>query len=188
MTKMIVGLGNIGSKYKDTKHNIGFNAVEEIARRETVFFSENKTFHADVAEFRLGGEKIMLVKPTTFMNDSGRAVGPLMTYFGVDLEDLLVIFDDLDMEVGKLRVRAKGSAGGHNGIKSIISHIGTQDFSRIKIGIGRPPKGVTVVNQVLGKFSKDDRITVDLAVEKAADAAMVWAKGEIITNVMNKFN
>ncbi|MDR0922164.1 MAG: aminoacyl-tRNA hydrolase [Lactobacillales bacterium] len=188
MTKMIVGLGNPGTKYSETKHNIGFITLDELAYRAGVRFSYNKTFEADIAEYREGTEKILLVKPTTFMNDSGRAVGPLLTYFNIPVEDLVVIYDDLDMDLGKLRLRQKGSAGGHNGIKSIISHIGTQEFKRVKIGIGRPQKGMTVVNHVLSKFPKETHEDMLIAVKKAGDAVTYWASGNDFVDTMNKFN
>ena len=121
MTKLLVGLGNPGDKYFETKHNVGFMLIDQLAKKQNVTFTHDKIFQADLASFFLNGEKIYLVKPTTFMNESGKAVHALLTYYGLDIEDLLIIYDDLDMEVGKIRLRAKGSAGGHNGIKSIIN-------------------------------------------------------------------
>ena len=156
MTKLVVGLGNPGSKYHETRHNVGFMAIDLMAKELGLTFSEEKTFKAEVASTFLNGEKVYFVKPTTFMNLSGLAVRALLAYYNIPIEDFIVIYDDLDMEVGKLRFRQKGSAGGHNGIKSIIAETGTQEFDRIKIGIGRPQKGMTVVNHVLGKFSEDD--------------------------------
>ncbi len=153
MTKLLVGLGNPGDKYFETKHNVGFMLIDQLAKKQNVTFKHDNIFQADLASFFLNGEKIYLVKPTTFMNESGKAVHALLTYYGLDIEDLLIIYDDLDMEVGKIRLRAKGSAGGHNGIKSIIQHIGTQTFNRVKIGIGRPKNGMSVVNHVLSTFA-----------------------------------
>lgn len=186
--KMIVGLGNPGSKYKETKHNVGFMTVDEIARREQLTFKHNKLFEAETAEFFCGSEKVMLVKPQTFMNESGRAVGPLMTYYQVELTDLLVIYDDLDLTLGKIRLREKGGAGGHNGIKSLISHLQTNVFPRVKIGIGRPPEKMSVVNHVLSPFAKSDQPELLLTVDKAADAALYFCEGHHFIDVMNRFN
>ena len=134
MAKMIVGLGNPGDKYAHTKHNIGFDVLDVMASRLNLTFKRDKTFIADIASTFSNGEKIILVKPVTFMNESGKSVKPLLAYNGLTADDLIVIYDDLDMMVGKLRLRQKGSAGGHNGIKSIITHLGSQEFKRIKIG------------------------------------------------------
>ena len=171
MTKLIVGLGNPGDKYFETKHNVGFMLVDQMAKSLNLTFSHDKIFQADIASTFLNGEKVYFVKPTTFMNESGKAVHALLTYYGLDIEDLLVIYDDLDMEVGKIRLRAKGSAGGHNGIKSIINHIGTQTFYRIKIGIGRPKQGMSVVHHVLGKFDIEEAVN-DYLVEENFERSM----------------
>ncbi|HCM86707.1 MULTISPECIES: aminoacyl-tRNA hydrolase [Enterococcus] len=184
--KMIVGLGNPGKKYENTKHNAGFMVVDLLAKEHGAIFKKN-TLEAEVADYFVKGEKILLVKPMTFMNESGRAVGPLMTYFGIDLEELVIVADDLDMELGKLRLRQKGSAGGHNGLKSIISHIGTQEFDRIKIGIGRP-NGKTVVNHVLSTFGKDEAATIANSVARAADAVDDFIEGNDFLQTMNRFN
>lgn len=185
--KMIVGLGNPGSKYQETKHNIGFITVDEIAHRYNAVFKKNQ-FEADIAEFFIGTEKIMLVKPLTFMNESGRAVGPLMTYYGVEDHELIVIYDDLDLEIGKIRLREKGGAGGHNGIKSLISHFGTNVFPRIKVGIGRPLGNETVVQYVLSKFPKAVHEEILIAVKNAADAAIYASEGHTFVDTMNQFN
>ncbi|MGM0167831.1 peptidyl-tRNA hydrolase [Enterococcus sp. AZ135] len=184
--KMIVGLGNPGKKYENTKHNVGFMVVDRLAKEHGALFKKN-AFEAEVADYFINGEKILLIKPLTFMNESGRAVGPLMTYFGVHLEELVVIADDLDMDLGKLRLRQKGSAGGHNGLKSIISHIGTQEFNRIKIGIGRP-NGKTVVNHVLSTFSKEDTAVIANSVARAAEAVDDFISGNDFLQTMNRFN
>ncbi len=184
--KMIVGLGNPGKKYEKTKHNIGFMVVDRLAAEHDAVFKKN-TFEAEVADYFVNGEKIILVKPTTFMNESGRSVGPLLTYFGVEVTELVVIVDDLDMDLGKLRLRQKGSAGGHNGLKSIIAHIGTQEFNRIKIGIGRP-NGKTVVNHVLSTFSKEDESTIADSVARAAEAVDDFVTENNFLQTMNRFN
>lgn len=151
--KMIVGLGNIGKEYDKTRHNTGFMVVDELAKKHDI---NNFKVQSDalIADFRVNGEKVLLVKPTTYMNDSGRAVRPLMDYYDVDLNDMIVAYDDMDMPVGKIRLRQKGSAGGHNGIKSIIAHVGTQSFNRVRVGIDHPTKE-SVVDYVLGKFRKE---------------------------------
>lgn len=188
MTKLIVGLGNPGSKYHETRHNVGFMAIDVMADRLGVTFSEEKTFKAEVGSTFVKGEKIYLVKPTTFMNLSGIAVRALLAYYNIPIEDLLVIYDDLDMDVGKLRFRQKGSAGGHNGIKSIIAETGTQTFDRLKIGIGRPQKGMTVVNHVLGKFSADDYATILATLDRVEIAVMHYLETADVEDTMRRYN
>lgn len=185
--KLIVGLGNPGSKYQATKHNIGFITLDEIAFQEKVTFNKHQ-FEADIAEFFLDGEKVILAKPQTFMNESGRSVGPLMTYYNISDDDLLVIYDDLDLPIGRIRLREKGSAGGHNGIKSLISHLGTKEFNRIKVGIDRPKKSQEVVSYVLSTFPKATHEDMLQAVKTAAEASLYWAKGNDFVNTMNQFN
>lgn len=188
MTKLIVGLGNPGSKYENTRHNVGFMSVDTIVNRCQLTFTDNKTFKAEIASGFINGEKVYFVKPTTFMNNSGVAVKALLTYFNIPTEDLIVIYDDLDMSVGKLRFRQKGSAGGHNGIKSIIAHLGTQTFDRVKIGIGRPKEGMTVINHVLGKFSSDERITIDNTLEKVDNAVNDYLDTTDFEATMRRYN
>ncbi|MER2295074.1 MAG: aminoacyl-tRNA hydrolase [Desemzia incerta] len=185
--KMIVGLGNPGKKYQDTKHNIGFITLDELAYQHKFTFNKSK-FEADVAEGWVGREKALFIKPQTFMNESGRAVRPLMDYYNIDTKDLLVIYDDLDLPVGKVRLRQKGSAGGHNGIKSIIQHIGTQDFNRIRIGIDRPYPKQTVVQHVLSGFPKEVHEDMLNAVKKSAEATNYWLEGHEFIDTMNHFN
>lgn len=185
---MIVGLGNIGLKYDNTKHNVGFMAIDRIVKDLNINFSEDKNFKALIGSSFINQEKIYFVKPTTFMNNSGIAVKALLTYYNITIDDLIVIYDDLDMEVGKIRFRQKGSAGGHNGIKSIIAHIGSQEFDRIKIGIGRPQNGMTVINHVLGHFSTDDMIKIDLTLDKVTDAINYYLKENNFEKTMQKFN
>lgn len=188
MVKMIVGLGNPGSKYHETRHNVGFMLVDMLAKRENVSFTHDKIFQADIASTFIDGQKIYLVKPTTFMNESGKAVHALLAYYGLDERDLLVVYDDLDMVVGKIRFRQKGSAGGHNGIKSLIAHLKTQEFDRIKIGIGRPKPGMTVVNHVLSKFDTEDRIEIDKTLDKLDSAVNYYLQEKDLEKVMRKFN
>lgn len=185
--KMIVGLGNPGKKYEHTKHNVGFMTVDKLAREYDADFKKNP-FEAEVADFFVAGEKILLVKPQTFMNDSGRAVGPLMTYFGIYEEELVVIHDDLDLPVGKVRLRQKGSAGGHNGLKSIISHLGNNQFNRIKVGIGRPQGQMPVIKHVLQPFSKQQQPMIEEGIEKAQQAARFFIETTDFMQAMNHFN
>lgn len=184
---MIVGLGNPGSKYEKTKHNIGFMAVDRLAQKHQVSFKEN-SFNAHVGDFFLNGEKIYLVKPQTFMNESGKAVVPLMSYFGMYPDELLVIYDDLDLEVGKIRLRQKGGAGGHNGIKSIVSHLNDNVFDRIKIGIGRPKGKMSVVNHVLSPFDADDLPLIERALDQAVAASEDYLAADNFIDTMNRFN
>ncbi|MHC5269890.1 aminoacyl-tRNA hydrolase [Enterococcus sp. LJL98] len=185
--KMIVGLGNPGKKYEKTKHNVGFMVVDALARDYDANFQKNP-FEAEVASFFLNGEKIVLVKPQTYMNESGRAVGPLMTYLGVQPAELVVIYDDLDLALGKIRLRQKGSAGGHNGMKSLIAHLNTPVFDRIKIGIDRPAKGRTVVNHVLSPFSKEEERVIDESLDLSVRAVKDYLEGQDFLATMNRFN
>ncbi|HEM9266132.1 TPA: aminoacyl-tRNA hydrolase [Streptococcus agalactiae] len=188
MVKMIVGLGNPGSKYNDTKHNIGFMAVDRIVKNLDVNFTEDKNFKAEIGSDFINGEKIYFIKPTTFMNNSGIAVKALLTYYNISIKDMIIIYDDLDMEVGKIRFRQKGSAGGHNGIKSIIAHLGTQEFDRIKVGIGRPNGRMTVINHVLGKFDKNDEIMISNTLDKVDNAVNYYLQTNDFQKIMQKYN
>ncbi|TWW10797.1 peptidyl-tRNA hydrolase [Dellaglioa algida] len=184
--KMIVGLGNIGQKYDGTRHNVGFATVDAFAKQYNTNFGSSK-YEAQVASFNLNGEKIVLVKPSTYMNESGRAVRPLMDFYKIDVSDILIVNDDLDLEVGRIRLRQKGSAGGHNGLKSIIAHTGTQEFKRIKIGIDHPDK-VSVVDWVLTKFSKNQEKALGDAINTATLATEDWLETDDFMNTMNKYN
>lgn len=188
MVKMIVGLGNPGSKYHETRHNLGFMAIDCLAKNLNVTFSEEKNFKAEVGSCFFNGEKIYLVKPTTFMNHSGIAVYALLTYYHIELKDFVVIYDDLDMAVGRIRLRQKGSSGGHNGIKSIIAQTDTQVFNRIKIGIGRPKQGQSVVHYVLEKFNSDDYLTIMDTIEKVSKAVQYYLQESDFTKTMQQFN
>lgn len=185
---MIVGLGNPGSKYEKTRHNIGFMAIDELARRKNVTFKEERNFQALVGDYFENGEKIYLVKPTTFMNLSGKAVAPLVTYFNVPFENLIILHDDLDSPAGRIRLRAKGGSGGQNGLKSIIDHLNTKEFQRIKIGIGRPEKNTSVVNHVLGKIAENERVEMEIALQKAVDAVEYFVAGADFLDTMNQYN
>ena len=185
--KMIVGLGNIGTRYDETRHNTGFMVVDQLARDYHLGAFTHLKQEAVAVSGVINGEKLMLVKPTTFMNDSGRAVGPLVDYYDIDLDDLVIVNDDLDMPVGKVRLKTHGASGGHNGLKSIISALGTKNFNRVKVGIDHPQHG-TVVSHVLGKFSKEERPKFDQAVEQAEHALEDWINGEDFAKLMNAYN
>lgn len=185
--KMIVGLGNPGAKYTETKHNIGFLTVEEFAWQHGLAFNKAK-FESVYAEGFVGTEKVLLIKPQTYMNDSGRAVRPLMDYFNVEPDDLVVIHDDLDLSPGTVRLRQKGGSGGHNGIKSLIEYLGTKDFNRIRIGIGRPYPNQTVIQHVLSNFPKDVQPDMEIAVKTASDALTYWVEGHTFPDTMSHYN
>ncbi len=184
--KMIAGLGNPGSEYAKTKHNVGFMYLDALAEHLGATDWRNK-YDALVAEARIGSEKVLLVKPLTYMNESGRAIGPLMNFYKLDPEDLIVAHDDMDIPVGTVRIRKKGSAGGHNGMKSILYHVGDENFPRIRIGIGRPLPGWTVVKHVLAPFAPEDVEKIQEAVKYLVPAAeCIITEG--VDMAMNKFN
>jgi len=184
--KLIVGLGNPGKQYEDTRHNIGFKVIDELSNKWNIPLNESK-FKGLFGKGIVNGQKVILLKPMTYMNLSGESVVPLMDYFDINEEDLIVIYDELDLPVGKIRLRYKGSAGGHNGLKSIISHLGTQEFNRIRIGIGRPQNATPIVNYVLGNFSKEEAPIIQEMVLKSADACQMWLEKPFI-DVMNIYN
>lgn len=184
--KMIVGLGNPGQKYAGSKHNMGFMVVDGLAKRLNLTIDKLE-FDAATATTRLNGEKTFLVKPQTFMNASGRAVRELMMFYQIQLDEIFVVQDDMDLTLGKLRLRKRGSAGGHNGIKDIISATGSDEFCRLKIGIQHPQRQ-RVVDWVLTPFSKTDQPLIDDAIEKADDALEDWLNGMPFDQLMNKFN
>lgn len=184
--KLIVGLGNPGREYELTRHNIGFMAIDELAKRWNISLNEQK-FKGVFGVGFVNGEKVILLKPLTYMNLSGESIRPLMDYYKIDVEDFVVMYDDLDIPVGKLRLRMKGSAGGHNGVKSMISHLGTQEFQRIRMGIDRPKNGMKVVDYVLGRFTSEEIPDVNHSIEKAADACEEWLNKPFL-QIMNTFN
>lgn len=184
--KLIVGLGNPGAKYAGTRHNIGFDIIDALANQLEVELSEAK--HKGVyAIARKGTEKVILLKPLTYMNLSGESIAEVMRYYDIDKEDVIVVYDDLDLPQGKIRLRQKGSAGGHNGIKSIIAHLGTDQFKRVRVGIGRPEGPIKTVDYVLGKFSEEERNVIDSAIKTSADAC-IRAIDNTFIDVMNEFN
>jgi PTH1 family peptidyl-tRNA hydrolase len=184
--KLYIGLGNPGKKYENTRHNIGFMCIDALAEKWNVTLNQTK-FNGMYGTIHRPEGKVMLLKPLTFMNLSGECVRPMMDYFDIDTEDIIVIYDDLDLETGKLRLRQKGSAGGHNGMKSIIQHIGTQQFNRIRVGIDRPPAGMKVADYVLSKFSKEEGPIVEEAIDQVVAACEASLTKKFI-EVMNDFN
>lgn len=175
LPRLIVGLGNPGAKYDRTRHNIGFDVIDALAKGyPDVSLAENKRFQGIAGEFRSAGERTILLKPTTFMNISGQAVRAVLDWYKLDPASVLVVYDDMDLPTGRLRLRLSGGAGGHNGMKSIISHLGTQEFPRLRIGIGSTDKSddkdSAVVSHVLGRFAPEDRKIVDAVIPMAVDA------------------
>ena len=184
---IIAGLGNPTKQYEGTRHNVGFEVIDRISEKYNIDVDAKK-HRALIGKGIIQGQKVILAKPQTYMNLSGESVRSLLDYYKVDEEhELIVIYDDIDLEPGQLRIRKKGSAGGHNGIKHIIQQLGTQTFVRIKVGVGAKPKGWDLADHVLGRFSSGDRKLVDEAIEFAADAVE-----KIITDgpdaAMNEYN
>lgn len=185
---IIVGLGNPTREYKNTRHNIGFDVIDTIAKENNIDV-DTKKFKALVGKGIVAGQKVVLAKPQTYMNLSGESVRELVDYFKISVEEeLIVLFDDVSLGVGQLRIRKRGSAGGHNGIKSIIAHTGTQEFHRIKIGVGEKPKGYDLADYVLGHFSKEERAVMDESALRAAKAVelMVCQETDQAMNLYNK--
>lgn len=183
---LIVGLGNPGTEYAATRHNIGFDMITFLCDKYGISMRsrENK---AVVGKGIIEGQKVMVAQPQTYMNLSGESVRALMDYYKLALEDLIVVYDDISLEVGQVRVRPKGSAGGHNGIKNIIQHLGTQEFTRIKIGVGDKPDGGNLVKHVLGRFSREDNALLRDVFELADEACRaIMADG--VESAMNKIN
>lgn len=184
---LVVGLGNPGRQYEATRHNMGFDVIDRLVEEHRIPQGGVK-FNAMYGKGIIGGEQVLLMKPLSYMNLSGGPVRDMANYFKIDPEtEMIVIYDDIDLEPGQLRIRKKGSAGGHNGIKHIIQQLGTQTFVRIKVGVGAKPKGWDLADHVLGRFSSGDRKLVDEAIEFAADAVE-----KIITDgpdaAMNEYN
>ncbi|ASA25032.1 aminoacyl-tRNA hydrolase [Paenibacillus donghaensis] len=184
--KWIVGLGNPGTQYAKTRHNVGFMALDELASRHGISFNQNKC-KAIIGEGVIGGVKTVLIKPMTFMNLSGESVRAYMDYYKVALEDMIVVYDDLDTEMGKIRLRYQGSAGGHNGIKSIIQHAGTQSFNRVRMGISRPEPGSPIVDYVLTSFSKKESDRLKDMIDHTCDA-LEFSLQHSFEQTMAKFN
>ena len=170
---LIVGLGNPGKDYDGTRHNVGFRVADELARRNALAFGKTER-KAQTASGVVRGKKVILAKPQTYMNLSGEAVRSLVDFYKVEEGHILVVADDLDIPLGTVRLRKSGGAGGQNGIKSVIQHLGTQDFSRLRFGIGRPPGKMQARDYVLSPFKSDDAILAAQVVDRAADAVETW--------------
>ena len=184
---IIAGLGNPDEKYQGTRHNVGFDVVDRLAEKYQIAV-DTKKHRALIGKGVIEGQKVLLVKPQTYMNLSGESIRSLVEYYKIDPEEeLIVIYDDISLEPGKIRIRKKGSAGGHNGIKNIIAQLGTQNFQRIKVGVGEKPKGWDLADYVLGHFSQEDRGLVDDALKRAAGAEELMVQGEV-DQAMNQFN
>jgi peptidyl-tRNA hydrolase, PTH1 family len=183
--KLIVGLGNPGTEYEGTRHNVGFEAIKLLAARHGIAVTK-RNYRAVYGEGTISGEKVLLVRPMTFMNLSGESVGAICRFYKIPPEDVWVIYDDIALEVGKIRLRFQGSAGGHNGMKSLIQHLGTQEFPRLRIGVGGVP-GERMINHVLGKFRPEERPVIAEACERACDA-VEFALSDTFVNAMNRFN
>lgn len=184
---IIVGLGNPGIQYEGSRHNAGFMAVEALEKR-LGFSCDRHKFKAKVATVSIGGKGCLVMKPETFMNLSGDAVEEAMDFYKIPLENIIVIFDDISLEPGQLRIRRKGSAGGHNGIKSIIAQCGGEEFPRIKLGVGKKPRpDYDLAKWVLSRFGEEDRAKLEEAAEKACDALELMVQGKI-SDAMNRFN
>ena len=185
-TYVIIGLGNPGKEYENTRHNMGFRAIDVLSSDENIEISRNK-FHALIGRGRIAGKKVILVKPQTYMNRSGQAAREAAMYFDVPSQNLIVIYDDIDLPTGSIRIRKSGGAGTHNGMKSVVEQLGTKDFVRIRIGVGGAEEGEDLVDRVIGKVPKAEQELLDEAACEAAKAAK-----DIITdgvdNAMNRHN
>ncbi|HKC55699.1 MAG TPA: aminoacyl-tRNA hydrolase [Vicinamibacterales bacterium] len=186
--KLIVGLGNPGREYRDTRHNVGFMVVDEIATRHslTMAMAPSQVPDAFIAK-KFGADPLLIAKPLTFMNRSGDAVAALTRYYGIDAADLIVVVDEVALPFGRLRARARGSAGGHNGLKSCIERLGTTEFSRLRLGVGRGDARRDLADHVLSKFEADEQPALGEFIARAADAAEMFA-AEGIAKVMNTYN
>jgi PTH1 family peptidyl-tRNA hydrolase len=183
--KLIVGLGNPGAQYEGTRHNVGFRVVEELARRlgaEFTSWGDSRTARA-----RKSGDSLLIAKPQTFMNLSGFPVIALLGFYKIEIPDLLVVTDDVNLPLGRLRARARGSEGGHNGLRSIVEQLGTEDFARLRVGVGRGDKRRDLADHVLAKFEPNEREEIERGIGRATDAAELFLTDGIV-KVMNAFN
>ena len=183
---IIAGLGNPTAQYKGTRHNVGFDVIDALADKYNISVEGRKN-RAFIGKGVIEGQKVILVKPQTFMNLSGESVRELSDYYKIPAENIIVIYDDISLDVGQLRIREKGSAGGHNGIKNIILHLGTEVFPRIKVGVGEKPKGWDLADYVLGRYSAEDRKIIDEAQKEAAEAVKMMVMDDV-RGAMNRYN
>ena len=192
--KLLVGLGNPGAEYKKTRHNVGFMVLEEIAKKNNCSFRESKKLHGRTCEYGTSNRKTRLLMPNTFMNESGKSVRSAKDWYDFENNQLLVLVDDMDLPLGKIRVRSKGSSGGHNGLRSIISHLGTSEFKRLKIGIGPPSKDQTerkskTVSHVLGRFSKEEFLLLNFIIKEITSCieSITFNNWDKITTRLNSY-
>ena len=183
---IIAGLGNPGKEYENTRHNAGFMVMDALAEKIGADISEKK-HKALCGKGVIGGEKVILMKPQTYMNSSGESIRAAADYYKVDPEDILIVYDDISLAPGQIRIRKKGSAGGHKGIKNIIANLGTDRFMRVKVGVGEKPKNWDLADYVLSPFTKDERPLVNLAIEHAAKAIEQMLNGDVDA-AMNEYN
>lgn len=181
---LVVGLGNIGKQYEHTRHNVGFDVIDLISNKYNILINREK-FKGIYGEGNICGSKVILLKPSTYMNLSGESVREVVNFYKIQNENIIILYDDISLDVGRLRIRSQGSAGGHNGIKNIIANLGTDTFPRVKIGVGQP-KGELIAH-VLGRFSKEDRDKLEKVFAASIESVeLIISKG--ITEAMNKFN
>jgi len=187
--KLVVGLGNPGSKYENTRHNVGFKTIDFLINKLKIDYNLKiiNKFNAQIIEIKDKQNKIIMVKPLTYMNLSGEAIIRIVKWYKLDLDNILVIHDDLDLPVGKIRFKLKGGSGGHNGISSLIQHLGSENFKRTKIGINRPCNG-DVVNYVLTNFNKEEQLLIEQVIIDASEGIIDWLNGTDFINIMNKNN
>ena len=183
---IIAGLGNPGREYEGTRHNVGFMTLDALADKYNIDVRE-KAFKGLIGKGMIEGNKVILVKPQTYMNLSGECIRQVMDYYKVDPSEFIVIYDDISLVPGGIRIRKKGSAGGHNGIKNIIANLGSSVFPRIKVGVGEKPKGYDLADYVLGKFSKEDRVLMEEGYDLACEASALIMQGAI-DQAMNEYN
>jgi|TARA_B100000959_G_scaffold137253_1_gene144309 PTH1 family peptidyl-tRNA hydrolase len=183
---IVIGLANPGAKYRGTRHNVGAMCVDELARRAGARL-ENKVRDTELAETEIGGAPAIIVRPITFVNESGKSVRNVLRKFNAEPDRLLLIVDDMDLKIGRLRLRVGGSSGGHNGLKSVRQVTGTDEFPRMRIGVGRPPAGSDPIQHVLGRFHPDERALIEAAVSRAADAVEAIQR-EGLDRAMETFN
>ena len=183
---IIAGLGNPGKEYAGSRHNVGFMTLDELADRYNIDVRE-KAHKALIGKGMIEGNKVILVKPQTYMNLSGESIRSVMDYYKTEPSDFIVIYDDISLEPGQIRIRKKGSAGGHNGIKNIIAHLGTQEFPRIRIGVGEKPRGMDLADYVLGRFPKEQQAVMEEAYRDAAEAACMMIE-DGADAAMNHYN
>ena len=185
--KLVVGLGNPGKEYENTRHNIGYELADMFAKKYNCSFRTERKFEADIFDIKINGEKVIVAKPLTYMNLSGQAVRPLLAYYKLSVEDLFVIYDDINLDLGKIRFRAKGSDGGHNGVKSIILETKSDKFHRLKVGIGPQPQFMKSESFVLANFPKESEELLNETIKMSAAAVDFYLNNDIQT-AQNRFN